>query len=197
MASLENLYITLADALDGELPIEALGRRALLETAPEAFCNEHIPLPKEIEDVMSASDAHPCCKALASAPLPWVVPVTSNDPDYIAASTRKVLVELVGPDGIVRRNDVRVGVYGIRPGANYGIRTHPAEELFVMVAGKAQWLKGEENYAVRRNGARIHHVSGIPHATRTTDSAFMSIYVWSGDVSFDNFVYSGVPEEKQ
>jgi len=197
MHKLRDIYTALADALDGNLSIEAAGRKALLTNANGAFSDPKTatPLPREVLDVMSAPDAHPCCKLLAATPLPWAPPITSDDPDYLEVSTRKVLVELIGPEGLVKSDAIRMGVYGIQPGVEYGIRTHPADELFVMLAGRADWLMGDEDYAEYGPGVRRHHPSMMQHATRTRDSAFMSIYIWTGDVSFENYVYSGIPEE--
>ncbi|MGI9357559.1 MAG: dimethylsulfonioproprionate lyase family protein [Rhizobiaceae bacterium] len=194
MTPLHDFYIALAGALNGTLPIEAVGKQALLDHADEAFAEPEAatPLPQDVLDVIQADDAHPCCKLLASAPLNWAPPLTTDDPDYIEVSKRKVLVELIGPEGLVKRNTIRMGVYGISPGVEYGIRTHPAEELFVMLAGRADWLRGDDCYAEYGPGTRRHHSSMMQHATRTRDSAFMSIYIWTGDVSFENYVYSGV-----
>lgn len=197
MEPLKSLFTELSGALDGPLPIEQFGRQALLDHADHAFSNPNdaVPLPTSILDVMQAPDAHACCDIIAKAPLPWLPPLTSDDPDYIRVSTRKVLVELIGPEGLVKSESIRMGVYGIQPQVEYGIRTHPAEEIFVMLAGRAEWLMRNENYAEYGPGTRRHHPSMIQHATRTKDSAFMSVYIWSGDVSFENYIYSGLPEK--
>lgn len=197
MFDLKHLFNELSNALDGPAPIEAHGRKFLLEYADRAKSDPSSaqPLPNEILEVMRAPDAHPCCVALADALLPWAPPVTTDDPAYIEVSKRKALVELIGPAGIVKSDAVRMGVYGIRPNVEYGIRTHPAEEIFVMIAGRADWLRGDEDYAEYGPGTRRHHPSMMQHATRTRDSAFMSIYVWQGDVSFENYVFSGVPSK--
>ena len=193
MVPLNDLYIALATALDGPLSIEAFGRQALLGHADQALVDPQtaVPLPDDVLKVLHAEDARPCCEILAEVPLPWAPPVTTDDPDYIEVSKRKVLVELIGPEGVVKSNKVRMGVYGMLPHLDYGIRTHPAEELFLMIAGRADWLRGDEDYAEYGPGTRRHHQSMMQHATRTRDSAFMSIYIWSGDVSFENYVYSG------
>ncbi|MDD9911092.1 MAG: dimethylsulfonioproprionate lyase family protein [Ahrensia sp.] len=195
MHALHDLYVALAGALDGSLPIEMAGKEALLEHADHAFSDPELaaPLPKSIADVMSEPDAHSCCDLLASAPLPWAPPLVTNNRDYVALSANKALVELIGPEGLVTNHTIRMGVYGIIPGVEYGVRTHPAEELFVMIAGRADWLTGEGAYAEHCIGARLHHPSMLPHATRTQDRAFMSIYIWTGEVSFENYVYSGIP----
>ncbi len=193
MESLSALYRDVASALDGQLPIEEAARAALLRHSEAATFDESaaVALPAAIADVMLANDAHPCCKTLLDMPLPWLPPVTSDDPAYQAVNAHKVLVELVGPDGLVRSDNIRVGVYGIKPGVHYGVRTHPAEELFVTLAGRGDWLKNDEDFAEYGPGARRHHGSMEPHATRTREFAFMSIYVWTGNVSFEDYVYQG------
>lgn len=189
---LSAFYSALAQAFDGPLGIEHTARAALLEAAPEArFTGSATPLPDTVQRVLATEDAHAVCQIIAKTPLPWAPPQTSTDPAYIAASILKVHVELVGPDGFVPSDKVRLGLYGMQPGANYGIRTHPAEEVFVMLAGRADWKKGDAGYATLGPGERSYHPSMLPHATRTTDSAFLSLYVWTGDVSTDGYRYAG------
>ena len=81
------------------------------------------------------------------------------------------------------------------PFADYGLRTHPAEEIFVMLAGRAFWRRGDTAYSPRRSGERSYHPSCLPHATRTGEDAFMSVYVWAGDISTDGYVYTGTPTD--
>ena len=64
-----------------------------------------------------------------------------------------------------------------------------------MLAGKADWIRGDSDYQTLYPGDRSHHLSEMPHATRTTDSAFMSVYVWTGDISTENYVYKGSPRK--
>jgi hypothetical protein len=35
----------------------------------------------------------------------------------------------------------------------------------------------------------------LPHATRTDDDAFMSVYAWHGDLSTEYYVYAGLPAD--
>lgn len=189
---LEPLIIALADAFDEGRPIEKAGRDALLAAASVIELRETgAPLPSEFLDILAREDAHPCCDLIAQTPFDWAPPQTSDDPSYIAVSKPKVHVELIGPDGLVTSEEVRLGLYGMLPGAEYGIRTHLAEEVFVMLAGRADWRTGSGAYNELVPGDRSHHPSMTPHANRTRDHAFMSIYVWHGDVSTDSYVYEG------
>lgn len=191
---MQALFAALADVLDGPLEIEKAGRAAILSATPPASCpGVPTPLPNAVLDVMAQPNAHPACALVRATPLPWAPPETSPDPLYKQHSGAKVHVELLGPNGVAHSDRVRLGLYGILPGAEYGLRTHPAEEVFVMMAGSADWMQGDQPYAPLGAGERSFHPSMMPHATRTGDSAFMSVYVWSGDVSTKGYVYHGIP----
>lgn len=193
--SLQELFIELAAVFDGPLSIEREARAALLESAPRAEQpSDGTRLPDAVEDVAKASDAHPICSTILSMKLPWAPPETSLDPLYVAHSQRKVHVELLGPDGLVRSGDVRLGLYGLLPDAAYGIRTHPAEEVFIMIAGNALWKRGNDPFMSHNPGDRSYHPSMMPHATKTRSSAFLSAYAWVGDVRTDNYKYFGLPD---
>ena len=189
---LEKLFLALADSLDSDLEIEKAGAGALREAAGSEVVNgSSTPLPESFAKIFAESDAHPVCKLIAQTPFNWTPPQTSSDPKYIADSVAKVHVELIGPEGLVKSDKVRLGLYGMAPGHSYGIRTHLAEEVFVMLAGEAEWKKGDDPYKPLRAGDRAFHPSMTPHANRTVDHAFMSIYIWRGDVSTDSYQYRG------
>ena len=192
---LKPLYSALADAFSGDLAIERNARQALLSAdVGDHSANEGAPLPQPYLDVMAQSDAHPVCQLIAETPFQWTPPQTSDEPLYVQHSHFKAHVELIGPDGIVKSDAIRLGLYGFLPGNEYGIRTHPAEEIFVMLAGKAYWKRGDRPYLLHGAGERSHHPSMMPHATRSGDSAFMSVHVWHGDISTDGYSYAGVPK---
>ena len=152
-------------------------------------------LAKPFLDVMTKENAIPVCADILKVPFAWVPPKTSADPLYTAHSHSKVHVELLGPQGIIKSKFVRLGLYGILPDSEYGIRTHPAEELFIMLAGQAEWLRGAGKYELKKAGEYSYHPSGMPHATKPTHLAFMSVYIWSGDVSTDRYQYLGLPTQ--
>ena len=56
-----------------------------------------------------------------------------------------------------------------------------------MLAGEADWLRGTENYQVKQAGEYSYHPSGMRHATKTNQLAFMSVYIWTGDVSTEGY----------
>ncbi len=194
LVCLQSLFESLANVFDGPEAIENHAHEALLAAVPstEIHCDT-VLLSKPFLDVMSEADAHPICKVIAKTPLQWAPPQTSNDAQYVAHSLPKVHVELVGPEGLAKSSTVRLGLYGILPNSEYGIRTHPAEEVFIMLAGQAYWKHGNEPYLIHGPGERSYHPSMMAHATQTAEKAFLSVYVWYGDISAENYVYEGIP----
>ena len=70
----------------------------------------------------------------------------------------------------------------------YGIRTHPAEEIYIMLAGKVFWKVGGGEYTPHYAGSRSYHPSYTEHANMTKQTPFMSIYIWRGEVSTTDYV---------
>lgn len=185
------LIIGLLDVFDGPLEIEAKARKALLELTDYSITTPSMPLPHSVLQEFAEPNAHPLCALIADLPLPWCPPQTSPDPAYVAHSHGKLHVELLGPSGLIRSDSVRLGLYGYAPNVAYGHRTHPAEEVFIMMAGRADWARGDGGYQELGPGARSHHATMMPHATRSRDRGFMSAYTWVGDLSTDHYAYSG------
>ena len=185
----------MADIFSGPQPIEIHARNALRNaTVDIELCGTGTPLPQNILDVMTSPDAHDVCRLITQLPFNWAPPQTSSDPLYTEHSEAKVHVELLGPGGLVKSDAVRLGLYGMQPHAEYGVRTHPAEETFIMLAGQAFWKRGTAPYMLAVPGERSHHPSMLPHASMTKEHAFLSVFAWHGDISTTNYVYEGLPD---
>ena len=203
-AELKNLFFGLREVIDQQI----LEERCL--AIQDIACNEldlviyrdfwpeiqnsQFSLKQPFLDVMTLKDANKVCENILQIPFDWISPETSDDPHYIALSNQKVLVELLGPEGIIKSEKIRLGLYGILPNTEYGIRTHPAEEIFIMLAGQAEWLCGKNSYKIKNSGDYSYHPASIPHATRTRHLAFMSVYIWSGEIAVDGYRYLGAKD---
>ena len=192
--SLKSFLINLADVFDGDIEIEKTARRELRKISQAKFSTKQCPLPAPILSVLQQPDAHPICGDIIGMPFDWRPPETSSSPLYTKHSIFKSHVELVGPDGLVKSKALRLGLYGMLPNSEYGVRTHPAEEIYIMLAGECYWKRGDAPYCCKRSNDRSYHPSLMPHASKTKDQAFMSVYAWIGDLSTDAYEYSGLPQ---
>ena len=123
--------------------------------------------------------------------LPWYAPGASDGriPRRINRGLRTCT--LFGPDAPYKVDTLRGGLFAQDKAVPYGIRSHAAAELFVTIAGRADWTVGD---ALRRDvcaGGRTFHRSNVPHGSATPDSAVLAAWIWSGDISYDSYTYSG------
>ena len=186
----------LAEVFNGNLEIERITRTELAKQKDITnLKSEFTPLAKPFQKVMQSKEAHPICSDILKLPFSWAPPETSSDELYKEHSLFKSHIELLGPDGLIKSDLVRLGLYGMLPNSEYGIRTHPAEEIYIMLAGDCLWKKGDHKYQSLTVGEKSHHPSFLPHASKTEANAFMSVYVWYGDLSNDSYSYQGLPED--
>ncbi len=195
---LKSLFRRLANLFNGDLKIEKVASQELQSQAPMAMLNDKgDQLAEPYQKVMCQHNAHPICSDILKIPFNWSPPKTSTDKLYQKHSVFKSHVELLGPDGLLKSDVVRLGLYGMLPASEYGIRTHPAEEIYIMLAGDCLWKRGADIYRSLTANERSHHPSYLPHATKTQSNAFMSVYVWIGDLSKDQYSYKGLPESSE
>lgn len=105
--------------------------------------------------------------------------VESLGPGYV---DRYGYVELIGPGRPVESRDLLVGLLLLGPEMHYPDHAHPAEEIYHVIAGHADWWREDEWWRRKPPGAVIHHVPMMRHAMRTTDEPLLALYCWTGDV---------------
>ena len=68
------------------------------------------------------------------------------------------------------------------PGFHYPLHHHPAEELYLVIGGEADFTVDGEPSKTLRPGETQYHASNQPHALTTRDQAVLAYVVWRGDV---------------
>ena len=90
--------------------------------------------------------------------------------------------ELFGKDGAFRSAQSRSFVVYATPGLYYPWHHHPAEELYLIVAGEAEFHLEGEGSRLMRPGDTVFHPAGRPHAMTTHDKPVMAYVMWRGDL---------------
>jgi len=88
-----------------------------------------------------------------------------------------------GPPAFVETSSLAVGLLLLGPGTHYPAHRHPAEELYIPLAGDGEWQKGDGPWRTEPAGAVIHHPSGVPHATRAGKTPLLAAYLWRGELA--------------
>ena len=98
--------------------------------------------------------------------------------------------EVVGPDGHVAADGVRVGLLVSAADTDYPVSSHSGEETYLVISGVAEWTVDGGPYEARQPGALIHHPAWVPHGRRTLDQPFLGAWRWSGDLDLSSFKVS-------
>jgi hypothetical protein len=73
---------------------------------------------------------------------------------------------------------ISCGVLVLGPNTFYPPHRHEAEEIYLPLAGTAEWLKGDGVWRHRRPGTLIYHSSEETHAMRTGEQPLLAMYLW-------------------
>jgi hypothetical protein len=161
--------------------------RHLIEMGPLHLGDTQRPCPAEtmMRAALAASD-HPAAKAVLDGfhLLPWGEnPVAAQSAEV---SSTFIVCTLIGPDGPVPNDDLRMGLYWQHPETYYCLHAHNADETYAIIAGGAEWTAGDDT-RWRGPGEMIHHPSLLPHAFRAGPQGLLALWRWSGDISIDSY----------
>ena len=105
-----------------------------------------------------------------------------RDPNMRAFLENYAYVELVGSGGIAREQSAALGLLLIGPQSKYPPHRHPAQEVYLVVAGEANWWREGEPWRKLPAAALVHHAPNKVHAMRTLDQPLLALYAWSGEI---------------
>lgn len=88
-----------------------------------------------------------------------------------------------GPPAFIETPSLAVGLLLLGPGTHYPAHRHPAEELYLPLAGDGEWQKGDGPWRQEPAGAVIHHPAGVQHATRAGSTPLLAAYLWRGELA--------------
>lgn len=95
--------------------------------------------------------------------------------------------ELIGPDGHIQDETVRVGLLVSDVGTDYPLSNHAGEETYFVIAGEAEWVLGDGPYRRVPPGHLVHHPAWALHGRRTRTEPFLGAWRWSGDLDLKSF----------
>ena len=95
-------------------------------------------------------------------------------------------------DLLLGGSDYSLGVLLLGPGLTYPPHAHPANEIYYVVGGTAEWRQGDGPWTRRAPGSLIQHPSGQVHATRTGRDPLLALYLWWGDIETEHLLHADV-----
>lgn len=186
----------LADLFDGENRIggheTAQELRAICGKVHTPLLPAHQVLTETIKTALSVNPHPIAAKITKVMPLiDWHHPGLADGKIKPGIANNMASAELVGPDGMIYSEHLRVGLFVQSANLNYVARKHPAEETFIMLGGSAYWQVEDEQPELCKAGDMIYHPSNIPHVSVTKEEPFIAAWRWTGDIRFDQYTLTG------
>ena len=105
-----------------------------------------------------------------------------------SARSHAPISELVGPTSLIKHKNFGVGLFVLTPEIDYADHAHPADEVYIVLAGSGSWSLAGGPYQLKNPGYIIDIPSMMTHAMRTGPTPALTLYSWTGDdVSFDHY----------
>jgi len=153
------------------------------------FTERFAPAPplQHLNAALLTPDAHQFADDIIAAVdyLPWGR-LATHPPSGTTTSGR-TFCQLVGPEGLVKDDAFRAGVYFQSPDTFYPSHWHNAEEVYFVLSGTALWQKDKASFALQSPGTLIHHLPAQPHAMRTQKQPLLALWGWIGDIGFESY----------
>lgn len=186
----------LADLFDGENHIggheTAQELRTITKKVHTPLLPAHQIMTKTIQQALSLSPLPIAAKIAKVMPLiDWHKPGLADGRIRPEIANHMAMAELVGPDGMIYSEHLRVGLFMQSANLNYVTRKHAAEESFIMLGGSAYWHTDENPPKLCKSGDIIYHSSNTPHASITKDEPFIAAWRWTGDIAFNTYTLTG------
>ncbi|MFC3613802.1 dimethylsulfonioproprionate lyase family protein [Lutimaribacter marinistellae] len=100
---------------------------------------------------------------------------------------------LIGAGGAYASNKIGAYFVYMPSDLDYPLHHHPAEEVYFILAGEAEfWVEGD-GAKVMRPGDHVFHASNVPHATRTLSRPLLALVLWRGDLGTKPVLTSAEP----
>lgn len=90
---------------------------------------------------------------------------------------------LIGENGPWQSDRMAAYVVTMPAGLEYPWHHHPAEEMYFVLAGKAEFRVKGAPPRVLGPGQEVFHASNQPHAMQTRDKGVMAYVLWRGDLA--------------
>lgn len=120
---------------------------------------------------------------IAAAPLALWRETYKNSGASAEFLDRFACYEVIGRDAPFACEALRGFVIYFPAGLHYPWHHHPAEELYLILAGEAEFAVEGETPRVLRGNDTMYHASNVPHAMTTHDQPVMAYVLWRGDMT--------------
>jgi len=123
-----------------------------------------------------------CVLSLADH-LPWYQRPIANNPTFMAGHSN---AQIIGPEGLVVRHDLIVGVTLMRPNIDYPDHQHDPEEVYLALS-EGHWRQEDSPWNTPGIGGLIYNPSNVFHGMKSLNTPLIAMWCLPLDRPFTSF----------
>ncbi len=104
--------------------------------------------------------------------LPWYKRPIDNNPAVLAGHAN---AQIIGPQGLMVREDITVGVTLLAPGLTYPEHQHPPEEVYLVLSEGLWWQAGQP-WQAPGVGGLVYNTHNVMHSMRSAQTPLVAIW---------------------
>ena len=155
------------------------------DSAPALSHGENAVEPPTALEALLAEESNDRTSSVAS-----ILAVYSDLTWFRSSRSQTAYSQVLGPGAILPHNEIRCGLFFLSPGSDYQNHVHGADEVYIVVAGSGEWSLQCGPYQRKRAGDIIEVPSMTVHALRARDSAMLTLWSWTGDITLDRYRFT-------
>ena len=147
---------------------------------------EHFPITKKHAKRAIRYDIAALGLPIANLVRPYIKSLywTQNS-NYVGLpfAERYAYTEFIGPDGIAKSDNLRIGLLLMGKETHYPMHYHPASEIYFVLSGEGRFRVPNKPWRVCPIGQFVFHEPHVEHAIETRDQHLLALYFWREDVT--------------
>ncbi len=158
-------------------------------TVPNTGCaaltrgDQRSPVPPELATLLTSAPITPC--------LDTVRDIHGDFDWYRSGRWHTPYTLVVGPAGRVHHDQICMGLFLLPPRHLYPNHLHGADEVYVVLAGSGEWSLAGQAFVQKVASDIIEVPSMTDHALRTATAPLLTLWSWTGDISYDRYQFTG------
>ena len=159
----------------GAIDLQTVAPNPLADLLPSLANNTSAlatPLQQLVSNVVELADF-----------LPWYQRPVDHDAGFMASHAN---AQIIGPQGLVVRHDVMVGVTLLRPQTTYPDHQHEPEEIYLALS-HGHWRQGNGPWHTPGLGGLVYNPSNVMHGMKSLDQPLIALWCLPLDKPFTSF----------
>lgn len=152
-----------------------LGQQNFDSLADAVACPIAVPRAELESQFQSQSDAWKTLGQHLLDLMPYLPWQQRHEPNHPAFMTGHANAQIIGPDGLVKSQNLLIGISLLAPHVTYPDHHHPPAEVYLVLT-EGEWRQEDKPWHQPGAGGYVYNHPNVIHAMRSADKPLLAIW---------------------